>query len=112
MNKIPACDRTKTLTSIDLNKNALPCEKALGVLWRVETDTLGFDVQATSRPCTYRGLLSIMSSVYDPLGLLSPYVLRQKCYFKRCVSKAAIGTLSCHLIYLSSGISGLQIYKN
>ena len=82
MNKIPACDRTKTLTSIDLNKNALPCEKALGVLWRVKTDTLGFDVQATSRPCTKRGLLSIMSSVYDPLGLLSPYVLKAKMLFQ------------------------------
>lgn len=50
-------------------------EQALGVHWSVHRDVLAFGVQPPLRPRTKRGILSALSSIYDPLGLVSPFVL-------------------------------------
>ena len=50
-------------------------DRALGVYWSVEGDELGFKVQKMAKPLTKRGILSMLSSVYDPLGIASPFVL-------------------------------------
>ncbi|XP_070546094.1 uncharacterized protein [Ptychodera flava] len=41
----------------------------------VESDTFQFRVQLKDKPLTRRGILSTVSSVYDPLGLVSPLLL-------------------------------------
>ena len=41
----------------------------------MEEDYLGFKTQGMSKPLTERGLLSMLSSIYDPLGLASPFIL-------------------------------------
>ena len=56
----------------------LPSEQALGVLWNTETLNFGFKVTLKQKPMTRRGLLSIISSVYDPLGLAAPFLLQGK----------------------------------
>ena len=42
------------------------------------TDYFGFKVTLKQKPMTRRGLLSIISSVYDPLGLAAPFLLQGK----------------------------------
>ena len=61
----------------DLGANdILPKERALGVLWNTETDTFGFQSMARKQyPVTRRSILSLVCSIYDPLGLISPCVL-------------------------------------
>lgn len=68
-------DRAKELKDLDLNSDSLPVERALGVHWCVETDTLQFRITLQDKPLTRRGILSTVSSVYDPLGFLAPVVL-------------------------------------
>ena len=46
------------------------------MLWNTETDNFGFNVTLKQKPMTRRGLLSIISSVYDPLGLGAPILLQ------------------------------------
>ncbi len=41
----------------------------------METDTFGFRIELKDKPCTRRGILSTISSVYDPLGIASPVIL-------------------------------------
>ncbi|KAG1673596.1 hypothetical protein GQR58_015517 [Nymphon striatum] len=53
-------------------------EKALGVCWNVQKDSLGFMYEPKEKPLTRRGLLSMMSSIYDPFGLLNPFMVRGK----------------------------------
>lgn len=70
--------KAKTVKELDLEKDKLPLERALGVQWLVETDTLQFKVTLQEKPLTRRGILSMVSSIYDPLGILSPVILPAK----------------------------------
>ena len=70
---IPEEERAKEVKTLDLSKDDLPVERALGVKWCVETDTFGFKVDVKLKPPTRRGILSVISSVYDSLGLAIPF---------------------------------------
>ena len=54
----------------------LSSEPVLGMKWSVEADTLFFDIAKPDKPNTRRGVLSSVASLYDPLGLLAPMILR------------------------------------
>ncbi|KZR98303.1 Uncharacterized protein APZ42_006343, partial [Daphnia magna] len=57
--------------TLDLDLEKLPIERTLGVMWNGETDMLTFKIrkQPSHDVLTKRNFLSIISSVYDPLGL-------------------------------------------
>lgn len=72
---IPHEDHSKDLQNRDITKDTLPVERALGVQWCVESDTLQFRVELKEQPLTRRGIFSTVSSVFDPLGMLAPLIL-------------------------------------
>ncbi|XP_066023399.1 uncharacterized protein [Pocillopora verrucosa] len=78
LESIPVEARAKGVKDLDLDNDVLPAERALGVSWFVETDTFGFKVNIKEKPCTRRGILSVVSSVYDPLGMAAPFILPAK----------------------------------
>ena len=53
-------------------------ESVLGIKWNIEMDELTYDVTVREKKETKRGILSIVNSVYDPLGLSSPFILQGK----------------------------------
>jgi len=75
---VPEQDWSNEVQKLDLKHYSLPAERALGVRWDVETDTLRFAVSAREQPITRRGMLSVLSSVYDPLGFMNQFVLPAK----------------------------------
>ncbi|XP_068684873.1 uncharacterized protein [Montipora foliosa] len=75
---IPEEDRAKNIKNLDLNTDALPPERVLGVEWCMESDTFQFQIALKDRPMTRRGILSSVSSIYDPLGFAAPFLLRGK----------------------------------
>ena len=72
---IPQQERAKEVRSLDLSHDHLPVERALGVQWSIESDTLGFRILLKDKPFTRRGILSTISSIYDPLGIAAPFLL-------------------------------------
>lgn len=72
---IPEEKRAKEIKDLDLDPDVLPVERALGVQWCIESDSLQFKFDIQDRPLTRRGILSMVSSVYDPLGFLSSVIL-------------------------------------
>ncbi len=82
MKTIPEDERAKKVKGLDLDRTTLPIEKTLGMQWDTSSDTFGIRMQYTEKPFTRRGLLSAMSSVYDPLGYISPFVLQAKILFQ------------------------------
>ena len=72
-------DRHRTaIKDEELVLGCLPEDKALGVKLNTEQDTLGFTIKLIKKPSTRCGLLSILSSVYDPLGLEAPFMLKRR----------------------------------
>ena len=72
---LPLEDRAKDLKDLDLRHNALPIQRSLGTYWFIKSDTLGFRMELKDKPLSCRGILSTMSSVYDPLGNVLPVIL-------------------------------------
>ena len=68
----------KEFKELDLSKDLLPVERALGVHWSIENDCFGFRITLKDKPVTRRGILSTVSSIYDPLGFASPFLLQGK----------------------------------
>ncbi|XP_071827282.1 uncharacterized protein [Apostichopus japonicus] len=75
---IPSDDRAPELKSLDLNQQGIPISRALGVQWSPQTDMLKFEVTPVKRDHTRRGLLSVVCSLFDPLGFVAPFVLPVK----------------------------------
>ncbi|CAM4597167.1 unnamed protein product [Leuciscus chuanchicus] len=75
---IPEEERAKEVKDLDLDHDSLPIERALGVRWCVQSDTFKFSITIQERPLTRRGILSTVSSFYDPLGILAPVVFTAK----------------------------------
>ena len=78
LESVPVEDRAKGTKELDLTCDALPVERALGVSWFVEADQFGFKVFIKDRPCTRRGIFSVISSLYDPLGMAASFILPAK----------------------------------
>ena len=78
-------ERAKSVVNLDLDK--MPTEHALGVQWNIETDEFIFKVIAKEKPPTRRGILSVASSVYDPLGFLAPFTLSAKLFLQELCRK-------------------------
>jgi hypothetical protein len=75
---IPPEERASSVQDLDLSQKTLPIERALGVQWCVQSNTLQFRIELKDCPPTRRGILSTVSSVFDPLGFLAPVTLRAK----------------------------------
>ena len=76
---IPETERAKDVKNLDLDIEDLPLERALGVQWCVKEDAFTFQVTIKECPCSRCGILSMVSSIYDPLGLLAPLTFKAKC---------------------------------
>ena len=50
----------------------------MGVKWCAEQDLLSLEPVKSDFPNTKRVILSVMSSVFDPLGIAVPYVIKGK----------------------------------
>jgi len=81
-------DRAHTDLNLDLNSKTTV--NVLGIKWDFITDTLQMHIHFKSKPDTRGGLLSIISSVFDPLGMVAP-VLRINLFYSSCAGKVLAG---------------------
>ncbi|XP_064619459.1 uncharacterized protein LOC135482907 [Lineus longissimus] len=67
-------------SEINLEEGYLPSEKVLGVLWKAEEDAFAYQLTppAADLKLTKRSLLRRIATIFDPLGLMSPYVIQGK----------------------------------
>ena len=73
---VPVTERAPSVVSLDLED--LPVERTLGVQWAMETDDFNFRIMDGGKAPTRRGILSVVSSMYDPLGFVAPIILPAK----------------------------------
>ena len=76
LKSIPDDSRRTAVKDEELALGCLSEDKALGVKWNTEKDTLGFTIKLVEKPLTRRGLLSMLSNAYDALWLGAPLMLK------------------------------------
>ncbi|KAI9555924.1 hypothetical protein GHT06_018461 [Daphnia sinensis] len=76
LSRVPEGDRNQPRLNLDLED--LPTERTLAVLYDSESDSFIFDVKTDVEASTKRRILSAVSTLYDPLGFLSPVILSAK----------------------------------
>jgi len=87
LQSLPEVKKAKSVKNLDLTKDVLPVERALGVIWCAENDCFSFRTELKDTPLTRRGILSTVSSIYDPLGLATPFLLTgRRILQKLCVN--------------------------
>lgn len=65
-------------------------EQALGVQWCIEADEVQFRVVVKENPLTRRGVVFTIASVYDSLGLVTPFILVGKHILQElCIDKVS-----------------------
>ena len=79
---VPVKDR---LSNVSLEKNELPTTKTLGIRWDAGDDELLFDYSSPTEDFQYtkRNVLKRTASLFDPLGLLSPFIIQAKIYLQQ-----------------------------
>ena len=63
---VPVTERASSAANLVLED--LPVERTLGVQWATETDDFNFRIMDGEKASTRREILSVVSSMYDPLG--------------------------------------------
>ena len=82
LESVPVERRSKSVQNLDLDQDDLPIERALGLVWHCDDDMFRVSVKQKEAVLTRRGLLSYLSSVYDPVGFVCPFVLIAKLLFQ------------------------------
>ncbi len=90
LESIPESERAETTKNLNFDDDNVQSHRALGLLWSMKSDTFKFSIDVCDKPPTRRGMLSLLSSVYDPLGLVSPAVLPAKMMLQK-LCKLKIG---------------------
>lgn len=75
---------------MEMSRDCDVIHRTLGVQWDCERDVFQFHFDAPERPLTRRGILSVASSLFDPLGLISPVCLTVKLLLQE-LCKSQIG---------------------
>ena len=94
--------------TVELDRNALPQERALGVKWCAVQALLSLKPKRSEFPNSKRGVLSATSSVFEPLGLAAPYVIKAKLIIQEHWRRQ----IKCDKVLPNDSLKKWQVWKN
>ena len=109
LESIPENKRSKDVKALDLQYENLPIEHALGIQWCVESDTFKFRITVKDKPIMRRGILSVASSIYDPVGFAASFTVTTKKLLQD-LCKVLAGMMNCLELTAHTGKSGEMSY--
>ena len=80
MTVFPPEDLAKDLKGLDFACDDIPVQRSLGLSWLLKSDAFTYQVSTESKPYTKRGVLSVVNSIYDPLGFVAPATFNLRIY--------------------------------
>ncbi|KAL3983520.1 RNA-binding protein Musashi [Sarotherodon galilaeus] len=69
-------DLAKGLKDLDLGADIPPMQRSLRISWDIATDKFMFQVSTTEKPYNRRRVLSVVNSLFDPLGFAAPVSIK------------------------------------
>jgi hypothetical protein len=110
INSINPSERASNVLDQNLSLDQLPTERALGIKWCVKEDAFKFNNDLKDTLPTRRNMLSVVASLFDPLGFLAPFILTGK----RILQEMCQSGLDEMIYYPPTrnrhGTAGLRIY--
>ena len=81
---IPEPERAPSVKVVG-DEIVMPTERALGAMWNTETDCLVYQVKkrAKAKADTRRKILSLIASLFDPMGFWAPFLVRAKIFLQQ-----------------------------
>ena len=82
LSTIPEEEQAKSVANLEIEQ--LPIESTLGLMWNAELDQLVWEISKKrmsaiyDKPVTRRSLLSVIYSIFDPLGFIAPFTMKAK----------------------------------
>lgn len=80
--QIPEAERAPSIKVVD-DEIIMPVERALGIVWNTKSDCLVYSVQRRPLTDTRRKILSLIASLFDPLGFLAPFLVKAKMFLQK-----------------------------
>jgi len=108
---VPQEERAQDVRTLDLTTDHLQVERALGVQWAVESDTLWFWIILKDKPFTQTGILSTICSVYDPLGIAAPLYWLGRRFYKISVAWSSDGMMKLMKNSAQAGKTGEDSFQ-
>lgn len=71
-------ERATSVEHLDLNPDSALVEFALGIRWQIKSDSFSFNINLIDKPDTRHCILSVIASLYNPLGFAAPFILNGK----------------------------------
>ncbi len=79
--------RAESTDPLKLNPEITSEGHVIGIQWSMVSDSFSFNINAKDHPPTRRGLLSVIASLYDPLGFMAAFTLSGKCILQELCHK-------------------------
>jgi hypothetical protein len=76
--QLPAEDCAMDMKEFEFEKNGGLTQRSLGVLWNLQKDSFIFRASNEEKPFSKRGVLAMINSLYDPLGMAAPVIIKGK----------------------------------
>ncbi|KAI3375807.1 hypothetical protein L3Q82_004089 [Scortum barcoo] len=87
MDAFPPEDHANDLIDLNFEADTLPVQRSLGLNWNLRTDCFLFSASDEVKPFTWRGVLSIINSLYDPLGFVAPVTIQGKAILRELTAE-------------------------
>ncbi|XP_063412631.1 uncharacterized protein LOC134695338 [Mytilus trossulus] len=88
LQSFPSEDLSADLKNLDLGSETPPVQRSLGLSWDIYVDQFTFKVSSEKKPYTCRGALSVINSIFDPIGFASPITMNGKLILREMMSES------------------------
>ena len=78
LESLPPSECAMSSEILDIGLTEPATERVLGILWDIKQDSFQFKILLDIHPTTRRKILSVTSTIFDPLGWISPFTLRAR----------------------------------
>ena len=82
----PEAELSKSLKGLNFQNDDLPLQHSLGLSWDLRSDCFTFQSPTDVKPFTRRGVLSVVNSLFDPLGFVAPVTIQGKLFLREFLS--------------------------
>ena len=84
---LPEEELAKSLKVLDFHDDNLPLQHRLGLNWDLKSDCFTFQTPTDVKPFTRRDGLSVVNSLFDPMGFVAPITIQDKLFLRDFISE-------------------------